>query len=103
MTDKNKTTVGDEIEAELGTKKQASKPKPKTKEYYTVRVEVLAPSVLTYRIYAESPEEAVEIALKQRGQQMSAPPSIIFGRMKNLKATVYAAGSSLVKYVKNLA
>jgi hypothetical protein len=77
-------------------------PKVPVKSYFTVKMEVMSPVVLTYRIYAESPEEAVTLAVKQSGQQMTSPPQIIWGRLKHLKATVYASGSSLVKYVKNL-
>ncbi len=76
--------------------------KAAVKSYFTVKMETISPVILTYRIYAESPEEAVQIALKQSGQQMISPPQIIWGRLKHIKATVYASGSSLVKYVKNL-
>lgn len=72
------------------------------KEYFTVKVEVLAPVTLTYRIYAESPEEAADMAVKLAGQKQFSPPTIAYGRLKSLKAMVYSAGSSIIRLVKNL-
>lgn len=76
---------------------------PPTKKYYTVKVETLTPVIYSYRVLAESPEEAIKIsadAWKQASQ--SAPPQILSGKMKRLKATVYEYGTSLIKLIKNL-
>lgn len=72
------------------------------KEYFTVKVEVLTPVILTYRILAETPEQAVDIAVKNRGNQQFIPPSIVFSQMRAIKASVYKAGTNIIRYVKNL-
>lgn len=89
-------------EAKKTVKKAAVEEKIPQKEYFTVKVEVLAPVTLTYRIYAESPEEAADMAVKQAGQKQFSQPIIGYGRMKSLKTMVYNAGTSMVRFVKNL-
>lgn len=76
--------------------------KPKTKEYYSVKIETLIPVIVTYKVFAETPEEAIELAKKLGGQQLNSAPIIIWARMKRLKATVYSTGTSLVRLVKTL-
>lgn len=73
--------------------------KPETKEYYTVKLEALAPITITYRVLASSPEEALELAIKGKERQ-SSPTSVFYTRMKKLKATVYAAGTSMIQFTK---
>jgi len=73
------------------------------KRYYTVKVETLTPVIFSYRILAESPEEAIKISAdtwKQPSQV--SPPQILSGKMKRLKATVYEYGTNLIKLVKAL-
>ncbi len=82
--------------------KEKQTPAPIQKEYFSVKVETLAPVTLTYKIYAESPEKAVQLAIKQAGQSLSSPPQISFGRLKHLKATVYNAGTNLIRLAKTL-
>ena len=72
-----------------------------SKEYFTVKIETLAPVTVTYKVYAETAEEAVEMAIRLRGQQQAAPAQIGWARLKNIKATVYNAGSSLIRFTKN--
>ena len=72
------------------------------KEYFSVKLETMAPVTLTYKVYAESPEQAIEMAVKLRGQQQAAPAQIAWGRLKNLKATAYTAGSSIIRLAKTL-
>lgn len=76
--------------------------KPPQKEYYTVKVETLVPATVTYRVYAESPELAIDM-VKRGGVQFSQPPQFIWGQMKRLKATVYNAGTVLIRLAKRLA
>jgi hypothetical protein len=76
--------------------------KKKSKEYFTVKIETVAPVILTYKILAETPEEAAEMAGKKKGQQMSGPPIILFAKLGKLKAKVYKAGTSLLQLTKNL-
>lgn len=81
-------------------KKKVTEEKKKVKEYFTVKIETLAPITLTYRILAETPEEAAEIAAKRQGQQQSAPPIILFAKLGKLQAKVYKAGTTLLQLVK---
>lgn len=81
--------------------KEKSVEKKKLKEYFTVKIETLAPVILTYKILAETPEEAAEIAAKKKGQQMTAPPIILFAKLGKLKAKVYKSGTTLLHLTKN--
>jgi len=72
--------------------------KPKPKYLYDVKVEVMLPATLTYRILAEDPEQASTMI------RQSSPTSVqhkLAGR-KELKLTVYDAGCSIIKFMKNL-
>lgn len=82
--------------------KSASETNSKQKQFYTVKMEVSAPVLLTYRVYAESPEQAIELVQKQPFQSLSEAPKPFLSRMRKLKATVYAAGNSLIQLTKNL-
>lgn len=80
------------------------KPAPKPiKEYFNVRLETMAPVTLNYRVYAETPEQALDMATKLAGQQQASAPVISFARLRNLKATVYTAGTSLIRLAKSFA
>src|SRR5271165_1497934 len=70
---------------------------PKVKAYYDVKVECLVPTTLIYRIYADDEQEALELITKKPPTQMK--PNLLLKKM--IKATVYIAGSSMVKLVKN--
>lgn len=72
------------------------------KEYFTVKVETLAPVILTYKILAETPEEAAEVAAKKQGQQQTAPPKILFAKLGRMKVKVYKAGTTLLRLTKNI-
>ena len=74
----------------------------KIKQYYTVKLEVTAPINITYKVYAEDPEQALDIVLKNSLQNINIPPQPILSQMKRLKGTVYAAGNSLIQLVKTL-
>jgi hypothetical protein len=67
-------------------------------KYYDVKIETMLPATLTYRILANSPEDAFNKATK-------TPPTGVKHRLngkKDLKATILEAGSSIVKLVKYL-
>jgi hypothetical protein len=70
------------------------------KEYYTVKVDALVPIILTYKIYADSPEQAAELAARQKGQQQSAPPVISFAKLEKIKTKVYKLGTILLLLTK---
>lgn len=70
----------------------------KPKVYYDVKVECLLPATLLYRVLAEDPEQAIELAKKM-------PPSGVQYKIvgkKELKIRVYDAGSTMIRFIKNL-
>jgi hypothetical protein len=71
--------------------------KPKEKKYFEVRVTALLPATLTYRILAESAEQAAEMV--KRVSPNSVKHSLI-GK-KDLKLMVYDAGSVILRFLKN--
>jgi len=70
----------------------------KQKQYYTVKVEATAPIELTYRVWAEDPEEALEIF---ETSSFYSPPRPILSRMRKIKATVYRSGTTIIETIKN--
>ena len=81
----------------LKSKKEA--PKPLVKKHWTLKVEAMVPATITYQILAETPEQAITLI------KTSAPKHVQYKLVgkKNLKATVYDLGSSMIRLVKNLA
>lgn len=70
----------------------------KEKFYYDVKVECLLPATLTYRVYAENAEQASQMI-------KNIPPNGIKHRLvgkKDLKITVYDAGSNMIRFLRNL-
>ena len=68
-------------------------------KYYDVTLEINAPGILTYRILAESPERAFELS-----QQIGSSPigvKYFLARKKKIKASVYDAGTLMVRFIKN--
>ena len=79
-------------------KDKTEKLKIPEKKYYDVKVEVMLPATLTYRVLAEDPEQAFSLIKNQ------SPVSVkhkLAGR-KEFKATVFDAGSVLIRLVKQL-
>jgi hypothetical protein len=72
---------------------------PPIKHYYDVKVECLLPATLIYKVLAETPEQASEMI---KNMQPVGVKHKLIGR-KNLKLSVYDAGSNLIKFIKNLA
>jgi len=71
---------------------------PKPKHLYDVKVDALLPATLTYKVLAESPEQAVDLL---QGKQPVSVQYKLAGR-KEFKAKVYEAGCLIVKYARNL-
>ncbi len=68
------------------------------KVWYDVKVECMLPAVLTYKVFAENPEQA-SVMIKHM-----APNSIkhkLIGR-KNIKLLVYDAGCSMLRLILRL-
>lgn len=72
--------------------------KLKEKKYFEVRVTAMLPATLTYRVLAESPEQAAELI--KRVSPNSVKHSLIGKR--DLKLMVYDAGSVILRFIKNL-
>jgi hypothetical protein len=80
-------------------KKEAEeKLKIKPKFYYDVKIECMLPATLTYRILAEDAQQAAELI---KGHQPNSVQHKLIGR-KELKLTVYDAGSTMIKWMKRL-
>jgi hypothetical protein len=71
---------------------------PKPKFYYDVKVEVMLPATLTYKILAEDATQAVELI---KGKQPNSINHKLIGR-KELRLKVYDAGSSMIRLIKEL-
>jgi hypothetical protein len=70
----------------------------KSKKYFDVRVECLLPATLYYRVLSETPEEAANLIGQMYPNQVKYR---LIGR-KNIKLSVYDAGCSIIKFMKNL-
>lgn len=68
------------------------------KIYYDVKIECMLPATLTYRVLAETPEQAAELI---KNLQPIAVKHKLTGR-KQLKLTVYNAGTTLIKFFRSL-
>jgi hypothetical protein len=79
-------------------KEAAIKLLPKAKTYFDVKVETLLPSTLTYRVLAEDAQQAAELI---KGMQPNSVHHRLIGR-KDLKLTVYHAGTSMIMWMKRL-
>lgn len=80
------------------TLKVAASPPIKPKFYYDVKVECMLPATLTYRVLAEDAQQAAELI---RGMSPTGVKHRLIGK-KDIKLTVYDAGSSMIKWMKNL-
>lgn len=85
----------------LGKPKQtklAKSPPIKPKFYYDVKVECMLPATLTFRILAEDAQQAAELI---KGQNPTGVKHRLIGR-KDIKLSVYDAGSTMLRWMKNL-
>lgn len=73
-------------------------PPIKPKLYYDVKVECMIPATLTYRVLAETPEQAAEMI---RGMSPIGVRHRLVGK-KDIKLSVYDAGSTMLRWMKNL-
>ncbi len=72
--------------------------KPKPKFYYDVRVECLLPATLTYKVLAETPEDAAKMI---KNMTPNTVQHKLIGR-KELKLMVFDAGCLMMKFMQNL-
>ena len=78
------------------TKEKEEKKKP-YKQFYDVKVECTVPAIFVFKVYAESPEEALELYNKKAPIHIQYKPK----KLKAIKATIYESGKLLIKFVKN--
>lgn len=68
----------------------------KQKKHYDVRVESLVPSTITYRVWADDEQDALNQIKRQA--PINVKPHL--NQKKDIKASVYDAGSSLLRFMK---
>jgi hypothetical protein len=82
-------------------KEEAKNKKPapavKEKKWFDIRLECMVPCIVQYRVFADDEQDALQQMDKKTPS--SVKPNIL--RKKNVKATIYDAGSSLIRYIKN--
>lgn len=79
-------------------KKDKKQELPPPKFYFDVKIECMLPATLTYRILAETPEQAADLI---KGKQPNSVHYKLAGK-KELKMIVYHAGSCIIKLIKKL-
>ena len=87
-----------EAKAKKKKKQEEEAKKPKPKYYYDVKIECMLPATLTYRILAETPEQAADLI---KGQQPNGVVHKLIGR-KEIALRVYSAGSSMMHFMRKL-
>lgn len=74
-----------------------SENKVEAKKYYTVEIEALVPTIIKYRVLADSPEQAVDLV--DKSPIIQAPITRV-SLGKKIKAKVYDFGTLLLKFTK---
>lgn len=102
---KDALTKEEAVKKEAAAKKEKAKREaeeraklPPPKFYFDVKVECMLPATLIYRVFAENAQQAAELI---KGQTPTQVRHKLIGR-KEIKLTVYDAGSSMIKWVQNL-
>ncbi len=80
------------------TLKMEKSPPIKPKFYYDVKVECMLPATVTYRVLAEDAQQAAEMI---KGMSPVGVKHRLVGK-KDIKLSVYDAGSSMLRWMKNL-
>lgn len=73
--------------------------KEKQKFYFDVKMEVLLPATVVYRVQAEDAEKALE---EVKSNTVPVQLKYVLPKKKVLKIMVYDAGCSMIKFIKNL-
>ena len=82
-------------------KKEGAFKEPKQKQYYTVELTGMAPVTLNYRVFSETPEEAVQLVERNiTGMPFSIAPKIQFVKFRKLQARVFKIGTNMVEYLR---
>lgn len=67
------------------------------KKYYTVEVEALVPTIIKYRVLAESAEKAVDLI---NGAALLENPKQKLSAARKIKARVYDLGTVMLRFTK---
>jgi len=78
--------------------KNSNKEEVIVKKYFDVRIETMLPAILTFRVLAEDANQAADLV---KGMTPNGVKHKLIGR-KDIKLSVYDAGSSMIRFVKNL-
>jgi hypothetical protein len=70
---------------------------PKQKSYYDIKVEALVPTTLIYKVLAEDERDALNQIANKAPNGMK--PNLLMKRV--IKATIYIAGTTMIKLVKH--
>lgn len=76
------------------------KVKKPLKSFYDVRVEIMAPVIITYRVLADDPEDAIIEAKKQKPRDIKPKTSANIINKKPIITTVHKAGCSSIELTK---
>jgi hypothetical protein len=85
--------------AQLQEEKKKALAAIKPKFYFEIKIESMIPAIITYRILAETAEQAVELMKNQQPVNVSHR---LQGR-KDIILRVYKAGSCVIEFIKRLA
>lgn len=66
-------------------------------EYYTIKIEAEVPTIITYRVLASSPEEALE---RLQYASISEPPKPNLNKIRKKTAKVYKQGTLEIRASK---
>jgi len=80
--------------------KKPIKEEPKKLFPYSVEMEVMVPATMYYRVQAENPEQALQIAITQGPNKINNAPKIYWGKLKRISAKVLNAGTSMLQLTK---
>lgn len=73
-----------------------------TKKYFEVKLEGMAPVILTYRIYAENEEEAYKIIDKSPHMaKLTSQPIIDMPRVRRRKISIKDLTTGLISFIRN--
>ena len=86
----------EEKQSTIKAKPLIKQAKPVIKQYWDVKVEAMIPAILTYRILAETPQEASELI---KGKSPNHVQHKLNG-VKNLILRVFNAGGNMIHHIK---
>ncbi len=66
------------------------------KQYYTIEIEALVPTIIKYKVLAETPEDALNLPINF--SNCTSKP--LLARLKRIQTKVFENNSSTVKIVK---